>query len=172
MFNKTMSKMKSKNIPKTQAVRFLEQHKVQFTPHEYNYVDKGGTRVASESVGCDEHVMLKTLVFEKIDDAGKRQPIIVLMHGDKSVSTKQLARLLNVKSVEPAKPNDALKYTGYQVGGTSPFGTKQEIPVYAESTIFDNEKIWINGGKRGFLVEINTGVLKHILPVTEVEAAK
>lgn len=164
--------MKQKNIPKTPAVRFLTQNNVEFLPHEYNYLDKGGTKVAAESVGCDEHVMLKTLVFEKIDEANKRHPIIVLMHGDKSVSTKQLARFLNIKSVEPANPQAALKYTGYQVGGTSPFGTKEKIPVYAESTIFDIDKIWINGGKRGFLVEIESKVLKDILPVTEVNVSK
>ncbi|MFC2133215.1 YbaK/EbsC family protein [Bacteroidota bacterium] len=164
--------MKSKNIPKTAAVRMLTEKGVKFTPHEYNYIDRGGTKVAAESVGCDEHVMLKTLIFEKIDESNKHHPIIVLMHGDKSVSTKQLARFLNVKSVEPADTQSALKYTGYQVGGTSPFGTRQEIPVYAESTIFDSEKIWINGGKRGFLIEIESKVLKEILPVNEVNVSK
>ena len=167
-----MIDMKSKNIPKTAAVRMLTEKGIEFTPHEYKYVDHGGTGVAAESVGCDEHVMLKTLVFEKIDEANKHHPIIVLMHGDKSVSTKQLARFLNVKSVEPANPQSALEYTGYQVGGTSPFGTRQKIPVYAESTIFDNEKIWINGGKRGFLVEISTKDLKDLLPLTEVNVSK
>jgi len=161
--------MKQKDIPKTQGIRFLAQHKIEFIPHEYKYVDRGGTKVAADSVGCDEHAMIKTLVFEKIDDANKRFPLIVLMHGDKSVSTKQLARFLNVKSVEPASTQSAMKYTGYQVGGTSPFGTLNEIPVFVESTIFALPKIYINGGKRGFLVEIDPAILKTILNATEVE---
>ena len=163
--------MKQKNIPKTQGVRFLAQHKIEFTPYEYKYVDHGGTKSAADSIGVDEHAMIKTLVFEKIDDSNKRNPLIVLMHGDKSVSTKQLARFLNVKNVEPASPQSAMKYTGYQVGGTSPFGTLNEIPVYVESTIFTLTKIYINGGKRGFLVELDPAVLKSILPIEEVEVS-
>lgn len=136
-----------------------------FTPHIFDYVEKGGTRHSSEVLGVDEHAVIKTLVFE----TNERKPLIILMHGDREVSTKNLARLLNVKTVSPAMPEKANKLTGYLVGGTSPFGVRTKMPIYAEKTIFDLEKIYINGGKRGFLVAIMPQVLRDILKIEEVE---
>jgi Cys-tRNA(Pro) deacylase len=129
-------------------------------------VEKGGTGESAKQLGIDEHAIIKTLVFE----TSENKPLIVLMHGDREVSTKNLARHLGVKSVEPATSDKASKVTGYQFGGTSPFGTKTKLPVYAERTIFDLDRIYINGGKRGFLVEIDPAVLK-LIDVTEVEVA-
>ena len=157
----------SSDFPITQAVRFLRQQKVDFVPRLYDYVEKGGTRESAKQLGVDEHAVVKTLVFE----TNERKPLIVLMHGDREVSTKNLARFLNVKSVEPASPEKAAKWTGYRFGGTSPFGTKTEMQVYAEKTIFALEKVYINGGKRGFLVEIDPGVLRDSLPTVDVNVA-
>lgn len=151
--------------PVTQAVRFLRGRKIDFVPRLYDYVEKGGTRESARQLGVDEHAVVKTLVFE----TNEGKPLIVLMHGDREVSTKKLARLLGVKSVEPASPEKASKLTGYMVGGTSPFGTRTKIPIYAERTIFDLERIYINGGKRGFLMEIDPTVLRALLDSTEVE---
>ena len=153
------------DYPITPAVRFLRDKKVEFVPHLYDYVEKGGTRESARQLGVDEHVVVKTLVFE----TNEKKPLIVLMHGDREVSTKNLARRLSVKSVEPAIPEKAARLTGYQVGGTSPFGTRNAIPVYAEKTIFDLDRIYINGGKRGFLVEIEPKVLEEILTVEKIE---
>ena len=153
------------DYPVTQAIRYLREKKVEFVPHLYDYVEKGGTAHSAKELGVAEHAVVKTLVFE----TNERKPLIVLMHGDASVSTKELARYLKVKSVEPATPEKAAKITGYLVGGTSPFGTKTKLPVYAESTIFELDKIYINGGKRGFLVEIAPRVLREVLQVEEVE---
>lgn len=155
------------DYPITPAVRFLREKKIDFTPHLYDYVEKGGTRESAKQLGVDEHAIIKTLVFE----TNEKKPLIVLMHGDREVSTKTLARLLGVKSVEPATPEKASKLTGYLVGGTSPFGTRTAMPVYAEKSILALEKIYINGGKRGFLVEIDPGVLEQALNIAEVEAA-
>ncbi|MEW6128980.1 MAG: Cys-tRNA(Pro) deacylase [Acidobacteriota bacterium] len=159
--------MAKADYPITQAVRVLRDKKITFTPHLYDYQEKGGTRRSSEELGVDEHTVVKTLVME--DEA--RRALIVLMHGDREVSTKQLARQLGVKSIQPCDPNTAQKHTGYLVGGTSPFGTRANLPVYVERTVFALPKIYINGGKRGFLVEINPQVLREVLPVTEVEVA-
>ncbi len=159
--------MAKADYPVTQAVRVLRDKQIAFTPHLYDYEEKGGTRRSSEELGVDEHAVVKTLVME--DEL--RKPLIVLMHGDREVSTKQLARLLGVKSVSPCEPNVAQKHTGYLVGGTSPFGTRAKLPVYVEKTIFDLPKIYINGGKRGFLVAIEPKVLREVLPVTAVEVA-
>ncbi len=153
--------------PVTPAVRLLRENKVEFTPHLYDYEERGGTRHSAEALGVDEHAVVKTLVLET--DA--RKPLIVLMHGDREVSTKGLARTLNVKSVQPCEPATAQKHTGYLVGGTSPFGTRAQLPVYVERTIFALPKIYINGGKRGFLVEIEPRVLRELLPVEEVNVA-
>jgi len=150
--------------PITQAVRFLREKKIEFVPHLYDYVEKGGTRESAKQLGVDEHAVVKTIVFE----TNEKQPLIVLMHGDREISTKNLARLVNVKAVEPASPEKASKWTGYLVGGTSPFGTKTKMPIYVEQSILNLEKIYINGGKRGFLVEIDPTVLKPSLGVTEV----
>ena len=152
------------NYPITPAVRVLREKKVDFTPHVFDYVEKGGTRHSSASLGVDEHAVVKTLVFE----TSEKKPLIVLMHGDRQVSTKNLARLLNVKAVAAVVPEKAQKLTGYLVGGTSPFGTKTRMPVYAEETIFNLEKIYINGGKRGFLVEIEPKVLRDVLNAAQI----
>ena len=155
------------DYPVTPAVRLLREKKVEFEPHLYDYVEHGGTGHSAESLGVDEHAVVKTLVLET--DA--RKALIVLMHGDREVSTKQLARLLGVKTVRPCDPAAAQKYTGYVVGGTSPFGTKTRLPVYAERTIFDLPRIYINGGKRGFLVSIAPQVLRDVLHAEGVEVA-
>jgi Cys-tRNA(Pro) deacylase len=155
------------DYPITPAVRMLREHKIEFAPHLYDYEERGGTRHSAASLGVDEHAVVKTLVMET--DA--RKPLVVLMHGDREVSTKQLARTLNVKTVQPCEPATAQRHTGYLVGGTSPFGTRARLPVYVERTIFELPRIYINGGKRGFLVEIEPRVLKELLPVEEVEVA-
>jgi Cys-tRNA(Pro) deacylase len=144
------------DFPITPAVRFLREKKIDFTPHLYNYVEKGGTGESAKQLGVDEHAVIKTLVFE----TNEKKPLIVLMHGDREVSTKNLARHLGIKSVEPEAAERATKWTGYMFGGTSPFGTKSPMPVYVERTIFGLDRIFINGGKRGFLVEINPADLK------------
>ena len=153
------------NYPITPAIRVLREKKIEFEPHVFEYIEKGGTRASSEILGVDEHAVIKTLIFE----TNEQKPLIVLMHGDFEVSTKNLARLLNVKSVAPASAERANKLTGYIFGGTSPFGVKTKMPVYAEKTIFDLEKIYINGGKRGFLVSINPQVLSDVLKIEKVE---
>jgi Cys-tRNA(Pro) deacylase len=156
--------MSKDNFPMTLAVRMLRTHSVEFLPHEYIYLEKGGTRQSADELGVDEHNVIKTLVFQ--DEFGNG--LIVLMHGDREVSTKELARTIGVRKIEPCDAVKAMKLTGYQFGGTSPFGTKTELPVYAEKTIFDLDKIYINGGKRGFLVEINPTALLKVLNVVEV----
>src|ERR687884_423142 len=155
------------DYPVTPAVRMLREHKVEFAPRLYDYEERGGTRHSAEALGVEEHAVVKTLVMET--DA--RKPLLVLMHGDREVSTKQLARTLQVKTVQPVDPATAQKHTGYFVGGTSPFGTRARLPVYVERTIFDLPRIYINGGKRGFLIEIAPQVLRELLPVAEVSVA-
>lgn len=155
------------DFPITQAVRFLREKKVEFVPHLYDYVEKGGTGESAKQLGVDEHAVIKTLIFE----TNEKKPLIVLMHGDRQVSTKNLARHIGAKSVGPATPERASKHTGYFVGGTSPFGTRTTMPVYVESTIFDLDKIYVNGGKRGFLVEISPAALDRVFSVETVEVA-
>jgi Cys-tRNA(Pro) deacylase len=145
--------------PVTPAIRQLREHKVQFTEHPYDYEERGGTRVSAERLGVDEHAVVKTLLME--DD--KKDPMLVLMHGDREVSTKNLARFLAVKSVTPCAPDVAQKHSGYLVGGTSPFGTRKKLPVYMEETILELPKIYINGGKRGYLVGIDPKDLIRVL---------
>lgn len=144
----------------------MREEKVEFVPHLYDYVEHGGTRESAKQLGVDEHAVIKTLVFE----TNGKKPLIVLMHGDCEVSAKNLARHLGVKSVEPATAEKASKYTGYIFGGTSPFGLRTASSVYVERSIFGLEKIFINGGKRGFLVEIDPAVLRSI-NASEVEVA-
>lgn len=153
--------------PITQAVRELKKAGIAFVPHLYDYQEKGGTAVSSAALNVDEHRVIKTLIMENESKA----PLIVLMHGDCQVSTKQLARLLNVKAISPCSPDVADKHSGYQVGGTSPFGTKKKMPVYVEKSIFALDEIFINGGKRGFLVAIKPADIRRLLEVTEVEIA-
>ncbi len=151
--------MTRKKIPMTPAIRALEQSGVEYLPREYKYVDRGGTGAASQAIGLDEHAVIKTLVLE--DETGS--VLIVLMHGDMEVSTKNLARELGVKSTTPCDPKKVARLTGYQVGGTSPFGTRTELPVYVEETILSLERIAINGGKRGLLVEMSPLDLDRLL---------
>jgi Cys-tRNA(Pro) deacylase len=153
------------NYPITPAIRVLRERRVQFEPYVFEYVEKGGTKHSSEVLAVDEHAVVKTLVFE----TNEKKSLIVLMHGDLQVSTKELARHLKVKSVAPVSPEKAQKLTGYSVGGTSPFGVKTEMTVYAEKTIFDLQKIYINGGKRGFLIEIKPRVLRDVLKIEEAQ---
>lgn len=143
-----------------------EQH-VDFAPHLYSYEEHGGTRLSAEALGVTEHAVIKTLVME----TEQKEPLLVLMHGDREVSTKALARAIGVKQIVPCNPGTAQKHTGYMVGGTSPFGTRKALPVYAEQTIFDLPLIYINGGKRGFLVAIEPAELKRVLSVTPVSVA-
>lgn len=153
------------DYPITAVIRVLREKKIEFEPHVFDYVEKGGTKHSSEILGVDEHLIIKTLIFE----TSEKKPLIVLQHGDFQVSTKNLARHLNVKSVAPAPPEKASKLTGYLVGGTSPFGVKTKMPVYAEKTIFDLSKIYINGGKRGFLISIEPRVLREVLQIDAIE---
>ena len=143
----------------TQATVFLKAHRVSYTEHEYAYVEHGGTEISARSLGVPEHEVVKTLVMQ--DEAGK--PLIVLMHGDRKVSTKNLARQAGVKRIEPCKPEAAQRHSGYQVGGTSPFGTRKNLPVYMERTILELPKIYINGGRRGFLVGLAPGEIVRTL---------
>ena len=153
------------DYPVTPAIRFLRNRHIDFVPHLYDYVEKGGTGESARQLGVDEHAVVKTLIFE----TNEKKSLIVLMHGDRQVSAKNLARHIGVKSAEPVTPDRVSKWTGYLAGGTSPFGTRTAMPVYAEKTIFDLDAIYINGGKRGFLVEIEPGVLKETLKVEEVD---
>jgi Cys-tRNA(Pro) deacylase len=151
----------------TPATMFLKAHKVAYTEHEYTYVEHGGTEVSASSLGVPEHHVVKTLVMQ--DEGGK--PLIVLMHGDKKVSTKNLARQAGRKRIEPCKPDVAQRHSGYQVGGTSPFGTKKKMPVYLERSVLELPKIYINGGRRGFLVGIAPAEITRRLAPVLVDAA-
>lgn len=142
--------MSREKAPVTAAVRELRARNVGFSDHLYEYEEKGGTAVSARELGVPEHAVVKTLVME--DDAGS--PLVVLMHGDLKVSTKELARIVGVKSIAPCNPETANRHSGYVVGGTSPFGMRKQMPVYMEQTILDLPKIYINGGKRGYLVGI------------------
>lgn len=153
-------------LPITSGVRFLRRSKLAFVPHLYEWEEHGGTAHSARSLGVDEHLVVKTLVLE----TESRKPLIVLMHGDKEVSTKNLARFLGCKSVQPCSPQNVTRYTGYQVGGCSPFGVLKPLPIYVESTILDLPRLFINGGKRGFLIEISPSVLAVLSP-THVHVA-
>ncbi len=155
------------SYPITPAIRVLREKRVDFEPFLYDYVEKGGTKHSADELGVDEHSVVKTLVFE----TAEKKPLIVLQHGDLQVSTKELARFLKTKSAAPASPDRANKLTGYLVGGTSPFGIRTRMAIYAEASIFALDRIWINGGKRGFLVAINPRILKEILDAQEIAVA-
>ena len=159
-----MTKEKS---PVTAAVRALRAAGVPFTDHPYAYEEKGGTAVSARELRVDEHHVVKTLVME---DEGKH-PLVVLMHGDRQVSTKELARILGVKSVAPCSPDTAHRHTGYIVGGTSPFGTRKALPVYMEETILSLPRIFINGGRRGYLIGIDPKDVARILKPVLVNVA-
>jgi Cys-tRNA(Pro) deacylase len=153
--------------PSTPATRLLRERGIPFTEHLYRYEDKGGTRVSARELGVDEHAVVKTLVME--DDRGA--PLVVLMHGDREVSVKALARLLGRKSVQPCKPEVANRHSGYQVGGTSPFGTRRPMPVYLERSVLDLPRIYLNGGSRGFLVGLAPADVAQLLAPTLVDVA-
>ena len=159
--------MAKEKYPVTAAVRVLREHGVAFTHHPYEYEARGGTEVSARELGVPEHAVVKTLVME--DD--KKQPLIVLMHGDREVSTKNLARFLGVKSVTPCAPAVADRHSGYQVGGTSPFGTRKQMPVYMERSIADLPYVYINGGHRGYLVGMTPADLVRVLQPVQVEIA-
>ncbi len=149
------------------AVRVLRQHRVPFEPHLYPWEARGGTRASAEHLQVDEHLVIKTLIFE--DE--RKQPLCILMHGDKEVSAKNLARTLSKKSVAPCTPEVADRHSGYQVGGTSPFGLKRAMPIYVERSILELSRIYINGGARGFLVGLAPADLARVLNPTPVDVA-
>jgi Cys-tRNA(Pro) deacylase len=155
-------------FPVTSAVRFLREHQIDFIERPYKYEEHGGTEVAARELGLDEHSVIKTLVME--DD--RRSPLIILMHGDKEVSTKELARVIGVKSVHPCDTQAALKHTGYTVGGIAPFGTKKQLPVYVEESILSLSKIYINAGRRGLLCEMSPSDLVRVLNPRTVKVAR
>lgn len=159
--------MKDTKGPTTQATLFLKANGVAFTDHLYAYEVHGGTSVSARALGVDEHSVVKTLVMEN----ELKKPLIVLMHGDRKVSTKELARQIGCKKVEPCKPEVANKHSGYLVGGTSPFGTKTGMPIYVERSILELDRIYINGGRRGYLVGIDPKELPKLLAVEAVEVA-
>ena len=152
-------------IPRTPALRTLDRARVAYTIHQYDYVERGGTAVSSSALGVDEHCVIKTLVFE----TDGKKPVIVCQHGDRSVSAKNLARILGCKSTRPCDPAVAQRHSGYKVGGTSPFGTRKPMPVYVESSILELDQIYINGGGRGLLVKLSPDVL---VALTKAEAVR
>jgi Cys-tRNA(Pro) deacylase len=158
---------KKEHVSETPATQFLRKHQVAFSEHPYEYEEHGGTAVSSRELGVPEHDVIKTLVMQ--DEAAR--PLIVLMHGDCKVSTKNLARAIGCKSVEPCKPEVANRHTGFLVGGTSPFGTRKQMPVYVEKSILDLARIYINGGRRGYLVSMEPAELVRVLGPKPVEVA-
>jgi Cys-tRNA(Pro) deacylase len=158
---------KTAHVSETPATQMLRRLGVRFSEHVYDYVDHGGTAESARQLGLPEHEVVKTLVMQ--DDRG--QPLIVLMHGDKQVSTKNLARQTGAKSVEPCSPEAAQRHTGYQVGGTSPFGTRKAMPVWVEATILALPRICINGGRRGYLIGLEPKVITEVLSAREVLCA-
>jgi Cys-tRNA(Pro) deacylase len=159
--------MSARHVSETPATAALRAACIAFTEHPYDYVDHGGTAESARQLGLDEHAVIKTLVMQ--DDSAK--PLIVLMHGDRSVSTKNLARQTARKSIAPCAPDVAQRHSGYLVGGTSPFGTKKKLPVYVERSVLDLPAIWINGGRRGYLVGIAPQVLIDLLQAEPVDCA-
>lgn len=153
--------------PSTNATRLLKQAGVAYTEHLYRYEEHGGTAGSARDLGVDEHAVIKTLVME--DE--RAAPLIILMHGDREVSTKELARQTGARSIQPCKPEVAQRHSGYLVGGTSPLGTKKPMPVHAEASIFDLERIYLNGGSRGFLVGLDPKELERVLKVNRVSVA-
>jgi Cys-tRNA(Pro) deacylase len=158
---------RKEHASETPATAFLRQYGVKFTEHLYDYVEHGGTAESSRQLGVPEHDVVKTLVMQDQD----AKPLIILMHGDRQVSLKNLARQIGVKRVEPCKPQVAQRHTGYQVGGTSPFGMRKELPIFVERSILELPQIYINGGRRGFLVAIAPQVFTDLLKAVTVECA-
>jgi len=160
--------MAKDNLPSTPALLALRAAKVAFEPRLYKYVEKGGTSASAAALGVDEHCVIKTIVLE----TAAKQPLICLQHGDRQISTKQLARVLGEKAVSPCDPAVAQRHTGYLVGGTSPFGTRKPLPVYVERTILALPTIYINGGARGLLVSLAPHVLTDVLGAVPVDVAQ
>ncbi len=158
---------KKQHVSETPATQWLKTHGVVFTEHPYEYLEHGGTEHSAASLGLDEHRVVKTLVMQDQD----ARPLVVLMHGDRKVSTKNLARQIGVKTVEPCKPEVANRHSGYLVGGTSPFGTRRAMPVYIEESILALPRIVINGGRRGYLVGIDPQVCVRLLGARPVQCA-
>ena len=158
---------KKTRVSETPATQRLRRAGVAFSEHVYDYLEHGGTAESARQLGVDEHAVVKTLVMQN----EKGDPLIVLMHGDRQVSTKNLARAIGTKSVEPCSPDAAERASGYQVGGTSPFATRKAMPVYVEATVLDLDRIFINGGRRGFLVGIAPSVLTELLAAAPVSCA-
>ena len=158
---------KSAHVSETPATQRLRRAGIAFSEHVYDYVEHGGTAESARQLGVDEHAIVKTLVMQ--DEKG--EPLVVLMHGDRQVSTKQLAREIGRKSVAPCTPEAAERASGYQVGGTSPFATRKAMPVFVEATILELERIYINGGRRGYLVGIAPRVVTELLAATPVACA-
>ena len=163
--------MKGEPVPATSAVRVLRAAGVAFEPRFYAYVDRGGTRHSAEALNVPEHEVVKTLVMEARDGTPTPKPLIILMHGDREVSTKQLARQIGAREVAPASPAAVERYTGYAPGGVSPFGTRKPLPVHLERSILSLERLLINGGRRGFLVEIAPADLVKVLSPVPVDVA-
>ena len=158
---------KKTHVSETPATQLLRAHKVAFTEHPYEYVEHGGAQRGAEMLGLDPFTVIKTLVMQDQD----AKPLIVLMHGNRTVSTKNLARQIGAKSVEPCKPEVAQRHSGYMVGGTSPFGTRREMPVYVEASVLELPKIVLNGGRRGYLIGIDPRVCVALLGATPVQCA-
>ena len=158
---------KAPRVSETPATRLLRQHGIAFTEHVYDYVEHGGTAESARQLGVPEHEIVKTLVMQT--DRG--EPFVILMHGDRTVATRDLARQLDVKSVSPCAPADAERHTGYRVGGTSPFGTRRVLRVFVEESILGLPRILINGGRRGYLVGIEPGSLSELLQARPVRCA-
>lgn len=158
---------RKEHVSETPATQWLRRHAVVFSEHPYEYEEHGGTEGSSRALGVNEHIVIKTLVMQ--DESAK--PLLVLMHGDCKVSTKNLARQIGRKSVEPCKPEVANRHSGFLIGGTSPFGTRKEMPVYVEESILALDRIYINGGRRGFLVSLAPTVLRDVLGATPVQCA-
>jgi Cys-tRNA(Pro) deacylase len=158
---------KKQHVSETPATAFLKANGVTFTEHPYEYEEHGGTEVSARELQVDEHAVVKTLIMQDQD----ARPVVVLMHGDRKVSTKNLARQVGAKNIEPCRPEVANRHSGFLIGGTSPFGTRKQMPVYAEKSIFALPKIYINGGRRGYLVGIAPAELTRTLKAVEVECA-
>ena len=158
---------KGAHVSETPATQWLRRHGVAFSEHVYDYVEHGGTAESARQLGVDEHAVVKTLVMQN----EKAEPLIVMMHGDRQVSTKNLARAIGCKSVDSCSPDAAERASGYQVGGTSPFATRKAMPVYVEATILELDRIFVNGGRRGYLVGIAPTVLTDLLAATPVHCA-
>ncbi|MGA1271973.1 MAG: Cys-tRNA(Pro) deacylase, partial [Burkholderiaceae bacterium] len=157
----------SRHVSETPATQWLRRQKLAFSEHAYDYVEHGGTAESARQLQVDEHQVVKTLVMQ--DE--QKKPLIMLMHGDRKVSTKQLARQIGRKSIEPCDVEVAQRHSGYQVGGTSPFGLRKAMPVYVEASILDLPKIYINGGRRGFLLGLSPQVLSEVLLAKPVHCA-